>query len=197
MSIPLERLFGSRTRVKLLFLFTNGIRRPYYVRELTRLTKERVNSIRREVENLRRIGLLSTHLRKGKKFYVVNPKFPMLEDLSKLTAKAGKPLQDRLFEGVKRVGSVKLVLLTGIFTQTRNAPTDLLIVGELNETNLRVFVSGIEEELGTEINYTTMATTEFEYRRNMNDNFLKEIYNVNHVELLNTLAPKPRASVGK
>ncbi len=197
MSIPLERLFGSRTRVKLLFLFTNGIRRPYYVRELTRLTKERVNSIRREVENLRRIGLLSTHVRKGKKYYVVNPKFILLEELSRLTAKTGKPLQDRLFEGVRRVGNVKLVLLTGIFTQTRHAPTDLLIVGEVNETNLRGFVSGIEEELGTEINYTVMTSTEFEYRKNMNDNFLREIYKVSHVELLNTLAPGLRASAGK
>lgn len=187
MSIPLERLFGSRTRVKLLVLFTNGIRRPYYVRELTRLTKERVNSIRREVENLRRIGLLTTHLRKGKKYYVVNPKFIILDDLGKMMSKSGKPLQDRLFEGIKRVGSVKMVLLSGIFSQSKNSPTDLLIVGEVNEQALKNFVMGIEEELGTEINYTVMTTTEFEYRKNMNDNFLREVYASNHAELLNTL----------
>jgi len=192
MSIPLERLFGSRTRVKLLSLFTNGIRRPYYVRELTRLTKERVNSIRREVENLRRIGFLTTHVRKSKKYYAVNPKFSILDDLAKMMHKTGKPLQDRLFEGINKVGTVKLVLLTGVFSQSKTAPTDLLIVGDVQEDVLKNFVLGIEEELGTEINYTVMTETEFEYRKNMNDNFLKEVYSSKNVELLNTLAPNLR-----
>lgn len=167
------------------------------MRELTRLTKERVNSIRREVENLRKIGLLTTHLRKGKKYYVVNPKFPILDDLAKLMAKTGKPLEDRLFEGVKRLGTVKLVLLSGVFCQSRNAPTDLLIVGEVNEQALKTFVLGIEEELGKEINYTVMSTTEFEYRKNMNDNFLREIYANNHVELLNSFSPATQAKISK
>jgi hypothetical protein len=194
MAILLERLFGSRTRMKLLTLFTSGVRRPYYVRELTRLTKERVNSIRREVENLRQIGLLSTHVRKGKKYYVVNPKFPLLEELGKLTSKTGKPLQDRLFEGIRRVGNIKLVLLSGFFTQDPKAPTDLLIIGDVREMALAAFVREIEEELGTEINYTAMTVTEFEYRRNMNDNFLREVYARKPVELLNTLTPASRTS---
>lgn len=197
MSIQLERLFGSRTRVKLLSLFTGGIRRPYYVRELTRLTKERVNSIRREVENMRRIGLLTTHVRKGKKYYTVNPKFPILEELAKMMAKTGKPLQDRLFEGMRRAGNFKLVLLTGVFSQSPHAPTDILIVGDANEETLKNFVLGIEEELGTEINYTVMTATEYEYRKNMNDNFLKEVYANKYVELVNTLAPNVRVKVNK
>lgn len=190
MAIPLERLFGSRTRIKLLALFTNGVRRPYYVRELTRLTKERVNSIRREVENLRRIGLLTTHLRKGKKYYVVNPKFSLLEELSKLTSKIAEPLHDRLFDGIRRVGSVRLVLLSGFFTQSPKSPTDLLIVGDVREPALATFIREIEEELGREINYTVMTVTEFEYRQNMNDNFLHEVYAHKPVELVNTLTTR-------
>ena len=104
MAVPLEKLFGSRTRAKLLSLFTGGVKRPYYVRELARITGERVNSIRREVANLRRIGLLSSHLRRDKKFYVVNPSFPLLEELSKLTLKGRKAIEDRLFEGIRRMG---------------------------------------------------------------------------------------------
>lgn len=193
MAIPLERLFGSRTRVKLLFLFTNGIKRPYYVRELTRLTKERVNSIRRETENLRRIGLLTTHIRKGRKYYVVNPKFPILEELTRLTAKLGKPFEDRLFDGIRRIGEVKLVLLTGTFTQSRGAPTDMLIVGMVRDRALETFILDVEEELGQEIKYTVMSPTEFQYRRNMNDNFLREVYDHPHVELVNTLSREARA----
>ncbi len=199
MATLLERLFGSRTRVKLVTLFTNGVKRPYYVRELTRLTKERVNSIRREVENLRQIGLLTTHVRKGKKYYVVNPKFSLLDELARLTVKTGKPLEDRLFEGIRRVGSVKLALLSGFFTQSAKAPTDLLIVGDVREALLTAMIHEIEEELGTEIKYTVMTLTEYEYRRSMHDNFLRELSASKPVELVNTLSPasaRTRAAVG-
>lgn len=186
MVIPLERLFGSRTRAKLLVLFTGGVRRPYYVRELSRLVSERVNSIRREVENLRRIGLLQTHLRAGKKFYTVNPAFPLLDELSKLATKGGKSVTDQLFEGVRRIGHVRLVLLTGFFVQVKHAPTDILIVGDVKPVPFRQFIDTVQEELGREINFTVMSVEEYEYRRKMNDHFLGEILRKNPVELVNT-----------
>lgn len=189
MHIPLERLFGSRTRAKLLALFTGGVRRPYYVRELARITGERVNSIRREAENLRRIGLVSSQFRRGRKFYLVNAGFPLINELSKITARGRKGVEDRLFEGIRRIGSVRLVVLTGFFTQARRAPTDLLIVGEVREPALEQFISLIEEELGREINYTVMSPTEYEYRQSMNDNFLRQVAGSRPVELINTLAP--------
>lgn len=189
MPFPLERLFGSRTRAKLLALFTGGVKRPYYVRELSRITNERVNSIRREVQNLQRIGMLTSHFRRGKKFFVVNPRFPLLDELSKLTAKTGKSVEDRLFEGIRRVGNVRLVLLTGFFTQAKRAPTDMLIVGDVREAALQQFVATIEEELGREINYTVMSLTEYEYRQSLQDNFLREIAASHPVELINTLTP--------
>jgi hypothetical protein len=34
---PLEKIFGSRTRIKVITLFTTGIKRPYYVREIARI----------------------------------------------------------------------------------------------------------------------------------------------------------------
>lgn len=187
MGVPLERLFGSRTRAKLLVLFTGGVRRPYYVRELSRLVSERVNSIRREVENLRRIGLLFTHLRAGKKFYTVNPSFPLLDELSKLTAKGGRNITDQLFEGVRRIGTIRLVLLTGFFNQTKDAPTDILIVGDVRPTAFRQFIDTVQEEVGQDINFTVMSLEEYEYRRKMNDHFLREVMRTHPVELINTL----------
>ena len=45
----LEHLFGSRTRVKLLKIFLSNPDKDYFVRELTRKIKERINSARREL----------------------------------------------------------------------------------------------------------------------------------------------------
>ena len=54
----LEQLFGSRTRVKLLRLFLLNPEDKYYVREITRLVSEQINSVRRELSNLESLDLI-------------------------------------------------------------------------------------------------------------------------------------------
>jgi len=54
----LKALFSSQTRVKLLSTFLLHPEDEYFIRELTRLLNEQINSIRRELENLRRVGLV-------------------------------------------------------------------------------------------------------------------------------------------
>jgi predicted transcriptional regulator len=65
---PLEKIFGSRTRIKVITLYTTGIKRPYYVREIARAINERLNAVRRELEILRKVGMLTTYHEKRKKF---------------------------------------------------------------------------------------------------------------------------------
>ena len=54
----IEQLFGSKTRTKLLRLFFMRKEAKFYVREITRLIDERINSVRRELENLKKFGLI-------------------------------------------------------------------------------------------------------------------------------------------
>ena len=48
----LQKLFTSKTRVKLLTLFIMDPGREMYIREIAITTKENINSIRRELTNL-------------------------------------------------------------------------------------------------------------------------------------------------
>ena len=50
----IDSLFGSKTRVKLLHLFLNNPGKAFYVREITRLVDEQINSVRRELANIGR-----------------------------------------------------------------------------------------------------------------------------------------------
>ena len=54
----IDALFGSKTRVKLLHLFMNNPGRSFYVREITRLIDEQINSVRRELANMLQIGVI-------------------------------------------------------------------------------------------------------------------------------------------
>ena len=77
----LEHLFSSKVRLKLLSLFLLNPDQAYYVRELTRQLSERINSIRRELENLEKLGLLTSKTEDRRKYYQVDKKFEVYNEL--------------------------------------------------------------------------------------------------------------------
>jgi predicted transcriptional regulator len=72
----MEQLFGSKTRVKLLKLFTSSPNRSFYVREITRKIEEQINSVRRELANLLSLGIITSDSNgtDNKLYYEVNQK---------------------------------------------------------------------------------------------------------------------------
>lgn len=203
---PLEKIFGSRTRVKVMTLFSTGVKRPYYVREISRHVNERLNAVRRELEILRKIGMLTTYNERRRKYYVVNPVFPLLTELTSIMQKSGPGIEDVLFKDINRLGDIRFAALSGFFTGTKDAPTDLLIVGTTDDARLTAFVQKLEKQLQREITYTPMTESEYRYRRNFNDLFLRQIFTHPFKELVNKLgselqpaanAPKQPASIVK
>ena len=71
----IEQLFGSKTRVKLLHLFTNNPNRAFYVREITRKIDEQINSVRRELSNLLSIGVITSESANNRLYYEVNQEY--------------------------------------------------------------------------------------------------------------------------
>ena len=65
-SSPLSKLFGSKTRAKLLELFFSNIGKAYYVREITRVIEEQIHSVRRELTNLTNLGLIKSETYENK-----------------------------------------------------------------------------------------------------------------------------------
>lgn len=186
-NFPLEKIFGSRTRVKIITLFTAGVKRPYYVREISRNVNERLNAVRRELEILRKIGMLSTHDSKRRKYYTLNPEFMLIDELSSIMQKAGPGIEDTLFKNIERLGDIHYAVLSGYFTGVADAPTDVLIVGDVDEVRLEGFIKRVEHQLDHELTYTPMTQNEFKYRINFNDVFLRSIFQKPHKELLNKL----------
>ncbi|MCU0678948.1 MAG: hypothetical protein MUC28_00680, partial [Planctomycetes bacterium] len=61
----LGKLFGSNTRVKILKLFLLHPDNKFYIRQIARGLKLQVNSVRRELENLEKFGLLKSAVLTG------------------------------------------------------------------------------------------------------------------------------------
>lgn len=184
---PLEKIFGSRTRVKVISLFTTGINRPYFVREIARAVDERLNAVRRELEILSKIGMLKSYDSKRRRYYVVDQDFILLKELTMIMAKAGPNIEDSLFKNINKLGDVRFACASGVFTEATDSPTDLLIIGDVDEQKLTIFTKRIEQQLGKEITYTPITLNEYKYRRNFNDMFLRQIFAHPYTVIVNKL----------
>lgn len=187
MPLPLEKIFGSRTRVKVMTLFTTGVKRPYFVREIARIVNERLNAVRRELEILEKIGLLETYEDRRRKYYVVREDFLLYHDLASIMQKAGPGVQDVLFNHLENVGDVAYAAVSGYFTGATAASTDLLIIGSIDERKLQQFANRVEQQINREISYTPMTLNEYQYRLNFSDIFLRNFFTHSHKELINVL----------
>ncbi len=198
-TFPLEKIFGSRTRVKIITLFTTGVKRPYFVREITRTVNERLNAVRRELQILEKIGMLVTYEEKRKKYYTVDEAFPLYFELASIMQKVGPGVEDALFKNIDQVGEVLYACVSGYFTASPTAPTDLFIIGNVDEKKLGLFAKGIEAQINREISYTPMTMIEYEYRLNFNDMFLRQIFSGPYKELINALpnSLKPKEAMNK
>jgi hypothetical protein len=185
----LSSLFGSNARVKILKQFLFNPEERFYIRQLARDLSLQVNSVRRELENLEKFGLLKTeassakqegesaavNIGQEKKYYRVNKGFPLFEDIKALVAKSQILYKDELVRNIEKLGSIKLLILTGVFVNRFNSPIDILIVGRVNKEKLIKTIKDLEADLGREVNYTAMDATEFKYRRDITDVFLYDI----------------------
>lgn len=174
----MEQLFGSKTRLKLLRLFFRNPNRAFYVREITRKIDEQINSVRRELANLLSIGILKSENRENRLYYEVNQKYEHYSPLRAIFAgtsveEKGKVAADKeLMQTIKGLGSVDLLIYLGSFTQDTATGIDILVVGDVNKTQVHNYVADLEDEEGRELRYVIMPTNEFKYRRDVNDRFI-------------------------
>lgn len=80
----IEQLFGSKTRVKLLRLFFSNPNRSFYVREITRIVDEQINSVRRELANMLSLGIITSDSSNNKLYYEVNQDYEHFKSLQSM-----------------------------------------------------------------------------------------------------------------
>lgn len=172
-----EQLFGSKTRVKLLQLFYSNPGRSFYVREITRKIDEQINSVRRELANLLSIGIIKSDTNNNRLYYEVDQEYEFYAPLAAIfgggvMASPTAPAAKAEAGSIKTLGNVELAFYTGQFTRDETSGTDLLIVGDVNQTKLNKFISELEVQEGKELRFTVMSAQEFKYRGQINDRFL-------------------------
>ena len=212
MDTILQTLFESLAKIRLLRLFLQNSERDFTLQEIEQLTQIKRGSFFRDLHKLIKSGLVKEKLgtaREEKKddslilkkhkqghikpkkiiFYSVNPEFPVFSELYNLIIKSSTASRKKLLINIKRLGKIRLAVLTGIFLNDETSRLDLMIVGDdIKKRSLEKFLAITESELGKTLRYTVMDTEEFRYRMNMYDRFLRDVLEKNHEKLINKLS---------
>ncbi|MCX6786067.1 MAG: hypothetical protein NTZ18_04455 [Candidatus Komeilibacteria bacterium] len=183
----LEQLFGSRTRTKLLHLFLENPDSRYFVREITRAITERINSVRRELDNLQKFGLIVSKEENQKKYFQVDRKFVLFNELKTLIEKSKLLAEKVISVRAQKLEGLKYLVLTGALVQAENSPTDVLLVGNIKAESLQKFITDLERAYRLPIRYTHLTLKEYSLRKEMTDKFLYTVLNGPKVELVNKL----------
>lgn len=177
-SLSLKHLFTSRTRIKLIGILFYFPKEIFYIRQLVRLVNEEINSVRRELSNLKLAGFLSSEWRAHRLFYQANSQSPLFTDLLTLANKSNG-LALSIQENLSRLGSVKAVVASLSFLggdTTQKNHVDLIIVGQVALKEIEKLVKAEEAKRNHEINYMVMEKAEFQLRQHKHDPFLVDFF---------------------
>ena len=188
MEQSINALFGSKTRVKLLNLFFNKPDEKFYVREISRIIDEQVNSVRRELTNLEGVGVVKSSTEDRKIFYRANQRFKYYLPLRVIFAGVqfsekehdvkNATVSDNWQNKISNVkNSLDLLILFRVFTDDEKSDIDLLIVGNNFNGSLSKWAADLEKQEGRELNYMILSMEDFYYRYTTQDTFVKQLFN--------------------
>lgn len=186
----IDALFGSKTRVKLLHLFLNNPGKSFYVREITRLIDEQINSVRRELANMLEIGVITSDSADNKLYYEVNQRYEhyvalkaiFTDGSEKTLAPKGRDTSwQNLFADVP---SLHIAIASGVLVKDSLSSIDLLLVGDVPPLKLKKVIKEVESREGRELNYTVLSYDEFYYRLSIRDKFITGILRGKHIVLV-------------
>jgi predicted DNA-binding protein YlxM (UPF0122 family) len=157
-----EGLISSKTRVKLLIrLFFNPQTRSY-LRELAKEFNVSTNSVREELNQLKRTHLLKSKRDGRQIYYMANPEHPLYEDLKSMVSKVMGI--DKVVDGiVSRLGDLEKAYLIDDYAEGKDTGIiDLLLVGNVDQYHLNDLSKKTERYIKRKIRSLVLNREEFD-----------------------------------
>lgn len=182
----IDKLFGSKTRVKLLHLFMNHPGQSFYVREITRLIDEQINSVRRELSNMLEVGIITSDTADNKLYYQANQRYEFYKPLRAIFAGEAMETEEKSAEQkasvnqnevdiIADIPSLRLAIFAGVLVKGSTSSVDIMLVGNVSAAKAKAAIAMIEKLEGRELNYTVLPYDEFYYRLSLRDKFITEV----------------------
>lgn len=190
----IDALFGSKTRVKLLHLFLNNPGKAFYVREITRLIDEQINSVRRELSNMLEVGIITSQNTDNKLYYEINQRYEFYVPFRAIfanqkvaSAASGESVASAEWRKLaEKLTGARVVIVAGALVSGSASKVDLLIAGDVPVKKVAALIAAAEAVEGRELTYSTLTYDEFYYRLSVRDRFISDILANKHEVLVDS-----------
>ena len=191
----LAQLLSSKPKTNLINLLLAHPARSFSFTELKTSSGCSALMLKVTLKELDKMEFLSISYKNKVKYYQMNRHFALYPELVNLLRKAKKLPQDLLAKAASRVGDCRLVALTGVFVGRPRIETDILFVGRIKQARVAKFIKFAEKMAEQEVSFTIFTPQEFEYRKTMNDRFVKNVLENSPVLVVDKT--KQRKSIAK
>lgn len=184
----LGKIFGSNNRVKIMRLFLFNQSQSFDIEDVVERSLLKKIDARKELTLLTKVDFLKIKKTKGripKTKWSLNKKFNLLKPFQDLLIYSELVQEDILVKKINKTGTIKLLILSGLFTRDKNRKIDILIVGDkIKRDALYKIIQTLESEIGHELMYSVFDTQEFAYRIGMYDKLVRDVVENKHRVLL-------------
>ena len=173
----LNKILVSEVRVNILKLLLLNPNRAFHIRAIVRQVDAEINAVRRELDNLFEINLVTRRQSSNKIFYQIETNHPFYSDLLSLVAKE-EGIGAAIIKNERGIGVIDYAVLSLAFLRGRKSTAldvDLFIVGVINLDVIQNIVKEEESKNNKEINYSVMTMEEFMSRKRTNDPFIYRV----------------------
>ncbi|MFA6054555.1 MAG: winged helix-turn-helix domain-containing protein [Thermodesulfovibrionales bacterium] len=177
----LKSLFSSSTRADVLSLLLNSPDEQFYIREVAKLLRKNPSGIKRELDNLEKMGIVTSEKIVNLKYFQASKESPLFSELKNLITKSlGLP---GALKAVLRASGAKAAFIYGPYAEGDDeAPVDLFVIDA--SPSLTKELKGIEKRFNHEIDCTMMDEDEYKVKKKKRDSNLKKILSGKRITLI-------------
>lgn len=177
----LKSLFSSSIRADVLALLLNSPEEKFYIREIAKLLRKNPSGVKRELDKLEEIELISSEKIANLKYFQANKNSPLFSELKDLIAKSlGLP---GALKSLLRANEIKSAFIYGPYAEGQDTPTvDLIVIGSFTPS-LLTGLHEIEKNFGKKINCAVIDEAEYRVKKQKDAN-LKRILAEKRITLL-------------
>lgn len=176
-------------RSRVLGLLLLHPERTYYLREIARLTSTIPGTLKRELDKLMEVGLLTVKKVGNQNHYQANRECPIYEDLANILRKTSG-LVDVLMGGLlplsEKIQSAFVFGSVASGNVNAKSDIDLMLIGELTYAEVVSQMHPLQEQLGREINPKIFTVKEWQKLMQDNGAFVHDVLSKTKLFIIGT-----------
>ena len=177
----LKSLFSSSIRGDVLSLLLNSPDEKFYVREIAKLLRKNPSGVKRELDNLERMGIVFSEKVANLKYFQADKESPLYSELKNLIAKSlGLP---GAIKALLRASGAKAAFLHGPYAEGEDVDTvDLVVIGA--SPAVLKGLRDLERKFGNKINCTLIDEEEYRAKRKKREAGLRRLLAGKRISLI-------------